>query len=69
MSFFCNIIFSVRQITIYPSFTILIISSDVNLKCFNNSFAGPDFPNSSFIPILVSFAGYSSVRTSDIAVP
>ena len=31
--------------------------------------AGPDSPNLSFIPILISLAGYSSVSTSEIALP
>ena len=45
------------------------MSSEVSLKYFRSSFAGPDFPNLSFTPILINLHGYSSVNTSEIAVP
>ena len=45
------------------------IFSAVIPKYFINSSALPDFPKVSFIPNLINFVGYSSVNTSEIAVP
>ena len=46
-----------------------MICSDVIPKYFINSSALPDLPKVSFIPNLISVAGYSSVKTSEIAEP
>ena len=54
---------------LYYCSKIFTKSSAVIPKYFINSIALPDFPNVSFIPILINFVGHSSVKTSEIADP
>ena len=54
---------------IYYDNNFSIIASLSILKYFNNSSAFPDFPNVSSIPILSTFTGYDSDKTSHILLP